>query len=182
MQVTNNTSPSFGSIQVALSKMDKNQRGESDKLYKAIKYDDKYSPLAEKDVDIYILPSKTSHIEVRYMDPYSGKFYRKENGEIIKHHLKYLSVDKFWEFVDKVVNTYCTAAKEEIKRPEANIHNVIMGNTEMTKINPQKTDDILYSYTQDLMKNCGFTQKEAEDFVFDQYTQLYHTNNKDADF
>ena len=53
MQVTNNTSPSFGSIQVNISKMNNYQRGVSNKLFRAIKYSENYSPIAEKDVDIY---------------------------------------------------------------------------------------------------------------------------------
>ena len=184
MQISNTTSPSFGSIQVALSKMNNSQRDISDKFYRAVKYSDDYITYADNDIDIYVLPSKDkkADVEIRFMDPYSGRFYRGENGKIIKHPLKYDYSDKFWDFTDNVIANFKKIATGAIKRPTANIHNVIMGKTEMAKLNPDKADDIMYEYTKELMEDCFYTQKEAENVAFEQYKNQYHINNKDADF
>ena len=81
MQISNNNSTSFGSIQVQISKMNINQRCISDRLFNSLKYSEKYSKLTSdirsgEDLDIYMLPKGKRGIEVRFMDPYSGIFVR----------------------------------------------------------------------------------------------------------
>ena len=80
MRISNNTSPAFGSIQAGITKMDNYQKKVCDTFYRGIKYSEKYSKYTEEDIDIYVLPSKTADIEIRYMDPYSGKFFKDEEG------------------------------------------------------------------------------------------------------
>ncbi len=183
MQVTNNTSPSFGSIQVNISKMNNYQRGVSNKLFRAIKYSENYSPIAEKDVDIYFLPSKGDDIEVRFMDPYSGRFFRDKDNKIIRQQVGYSGKgNKFWNLADSVIENFRKMVTGEIERPKANVHKVVIGETEMTRINPAKTDEDVYEHAQSLMKELDYTQEEAEQSAFEQYKHLYHIDNKDADF
>ena len=184
MQISNNVSPSFGSIQVAYSQMNSYQRNVSEKFFRAVKYSDEYAPYVDKDVDIYVLPSKNKNadVEILFMDPYSGRFYRGKNGKIIKRPLKYADNDRFWNFTDKIIEEFKKMAMGAIKRPTADIHKVVMGKTEMTKLNPDKKDESVYAYAKALINSCNFTKEEAENAAYEDYISLYHQNNKDADF
>jgi len=91
MQISNNNSLSFGSIQVNLTKMNPSQRRISDRLFNSLKYSDKYSKMTSEvrpgeDLDIYMLPKKGKGIEIRFLDPYSGEFVRDKN-KIIRNEL-----------------------------------------------------------------------------------------------
>lgn len=181
MRISNNTSPAFGSIQAGITKMDNYQKKVCDTFYRGIKYSEKYSKYSEEDIDIYVLPSKTADIEIRYMDPYSGKFFKDEEGKIIKQPLLYITREGFWRFTDNVIETLKKITEGAIKRPKADVHKVIMGDTTMAKINPDKADDELYDMVQNLMKD-GVSQKDAEDIVYNHYVGTYRIGNKDADF
>lgn len=181
MQISNNTSPAFGSIQAGITRMDNYQKKVCDTFFRGIKYSEKYSKYAEEDIDVYVLPSKTADIEVRYMDPYSGKFFRDGEGKIIKQPLLYITREGFWRFTDNVIDTLKKITEGAIKRPKPNIHKVIMADTEMAKLNPYKADDELYNLAQDLVKE-GLTQKDAEKIIYQEYVNSYHIGNKDADF
>ena len=183
MQISNNNSQTFGSIQVRLSHMNRNQRCISDRLFNSIKYDNKYSKLtsnvrAGEDLDIYMLP-KGKGIEIRFMDPYSGNFVRKDNV-IVRENLFSVISERVESVTDKVVSLYEQIKNGVIPRPKENISKFIKGETELDAINPAKKED-LYEPIQEF-KRCGFSQKEAEEQAFDQYTNLYHMDNKDADF
>lgn len=181
MHISNNTSPSFGSIQVGITKMNEYQRAVSDNFYRGIKYSKEYAKYAEEDVDVYVLPSKTADIEVRYMDPYSGKFFKGDDGKVISQPLLYITKEGFWRFTDNVIETLKKIMEGAIKRPKADVHKVIMGDTTMAKINPDKADDELYDMVQNQMKD-GVSQKDAEDIVYNHYVDTYRIGNKDADF
>lgn len=184
MQVLNNNSQTFGSIQVRLSRMNRNQRCIADRLFNSIKYDDKYSKLtsnirAGEDLDIYMLPVKGNGIEIRFLDPYSGNFVRKDNV-ILRENLFSLLSDRVENATDKVVSLFEQIKKGVIARPKENISKFLSGKTELDAINPAKKDD-LYEPIQEF-KGCGFSQKEAEKQAFEEYKSLYHIDNKDADF
>ena len=184
MQISNNNPQSFGSIQVNLSKMNSAQWRVSDRLFNSIKYSEKYSRLtsdvrAGDALDIYFLPKSARGIEVRFIDPYSGQFVR-DNNKIIKGELFSTVSDKVESVTDKIVNTYEKIINGVIKRPEEDIAKVIKGDTEMCKINPSKEYD--FSELISEQKRLGLTQEEAEEQAFEQYKDLYHIDNKDADF
>ncbi len=181
MRISNNTSPAFGSIQAGITKMDNYQKKVCDTFYRGIKYSEKYSKYTEEDIDIYVLPSKTADIEIRYMDPYSGKFFKDEEGKIIKQPLLYITREGFWRFTDNVIETLKKITEGAIKRPKADIHKVLTNDTEMVKLNPNKAEDELYSFAEDLVKE-GVSQKDAEKIIYQRYVNSYHINNKDADF
>ena len=48
----NSVSPSFGSLQVATSKMNNKQMDLSDKFCDSLKYDDTYQTLEDQDIDV----------------------------------------------------------------------------------------------------------------------------------
>ena len=184
MQISSNNSLSFGSIQVGLSKMSANQRRISDRLFNSIKYSDKYSKLqfekcAEEDLDIYILAKRGSGVEIRFMDPYSGEFVRKDN-KIVKENL-YGTVSETVEAVtDKIVDIYEKIVQGVIKRPKEDVAKFMRGETEMVRINPAKEQDL--SETVKEYKKLGYSQEDAEEQAFQEYKALYHIENKDADF
>ena len=80
MQINSlNSSPlSFGSIQIASSKMSRRQRQQSEQMYDIIKSTSKYADNEAGATDIYIMPApnKGAGIELRFMDLYSGRFIR----------------------------------------------------------------------------------------------------------
>ena len=182
MQISNNLSPSFGSIQVNVSEMNREQRGKSDAVFRTLKYSDRYQPLEHQDVDIYLLPNKKhkNMIDVRYMDPYSGEFIRNNQNKIINQTLKASNMDSIGYFADHVIDTLAKIVKGVYHRPNINVRNVVDGNTTMAKINPDKFED-LSEYIEE-WQDLGYTQQEAEKTVVDQYCNSYHLDNRDADF
>ena len=179
MHVSINNSMSFGSIQVGIRRMNSNQARISDRLFDSIKYNEKYTNIMSSDLDIYMLPRKGKGIEVRFMDPYSGEFV-KENDKVIKTNLYGIVSESVEAVTDKVVDLYEKIVTGKIKRPEADIDSVINGNTTMCRINPDKAEDFTESIRE--YKQLGYSQKEAEKMAFNEYRQLYHVENKDADF
>ena len=179
MQISNINSPSFGSIQVGLSKMTQNQKRISDRLFNSLKYNDKYAKFTDNDLDIYMLPLKGRGIEVRFMDPFSGEFVR-ENNKLVKTNLYGLVNESVEAVTDKIVELYEKIVNGVIKRPEPNIQKVINGKTEMCRINPDKIEDFTESIKE--YKRLGYTQEEANNKAYDVYTSLYHVENRDADF
>lgn len=181
MQVMNNNSPSFGSIQVAISRMNSRQRGLSDKLFRTIKYTESYNDLSSEALDIYMLPGKKNgDIQVRFMDPYSGKFVRNSKGQIINKILASAKSEKVEEVADKIIDTFKKIINNTIERPRAVISDVINNNTEMAKINSDKSVDV--SDTLKNLRKLGYTKKEAEEAAYEEYKSLYYLDNFDADF
>ena len=188
MQISNNNSTSFGSIQVQISKMNINQRCISDRLFNSLKYSEKYSKLTSdirsgEDLDIYMLPKGKRGIEVRFMDPYSGIFVRDKyinTYRLIKEELYSTLNEQVESAADKIVNIYEKIVNGTIKRPKEDIGRIIKGDTEMCKINPDKAEDFT-----DLVKSyerMGSSRSQAEEQAFEEYKALYHVKNKDADF
>ena len=184
MEIRNNVSTNFKSIQVGLSKMTSNQRRISDRLFRTIKYSEKYSKMtgmeANNDLDIYMLGKPGKGVEVRFMDPYSGNFVRGEDGKIIRTHLGSLVNEKVEAVADAVIDTYKKIIDGVIKRPKEDVSKMINGKTEMARINPAKQEDF-YSKAKQYKDLCC-TQQEAEEQAFEEYKSLYHVDNKDADF
>lgn len=179
MQISNNNSPSFGSIQVRLSRMNRHQTGLSDRLFDTIKYAEKYQKLSGEDLDIYMLPAKSSkEIEIRFMDPYSGMFVRNEKGKIIKETLRSGMAEKIEGVADKVMETYKKIVDSVIPRPKEDLYKVISGKTEMATMNPTKYDDFFNDINN--WKRLGMSQEDAEELAFNQFKGLYHIDNMDA--
>lgn len=181
MQISNNSSTSFGSIQVGLSKMNRVQRGVSNRLFDTIKYSDEYSKISNNDLDIYMLPGKHSNeVEVRLMDPYSGNFIRNEKGVIIRENLRGTLSDRVEAVTDKVIETYNKVIKNIIPRPKENVSKVVNGETEMARLNPAKQND--FDDCIESWKKLGYPEDDAQVQAFEEYKSLYHVDNKDADF
>lgn len=182
MNISSNFSPSFGSIQVNLSRMNNTQRDLSDKFFNAIKYDDKYQQLENEDVDIYLLPGKeSSQVEVRLMDPYSGNYIRDDKGRMIKRTLGVRdSIDKILSASDKVVESISNVVSGIFSRPKPNIEKIFEGQTEMAKINPDRY--ACFDAETENWLNEGCSLNEALEMAYDNFVSLYHIGNKDADF
>ncbi len=181
MEISNNMSPSFGSIQVGLSKMNRNQRAISDRLFNTIKYSEKYSKISNGNLDIYMLPGKHSNeVEVRIMDPFSGNFIRNKDGKILKESLWGRVSEKVEAVTDKIIESYKKVLDGVIGRPKENIQNMVSGKTEMARVNPAKHDD-LYEGIES-WKKLGYSEEDAQVQAFEEYKSLYHVDNKDADF
>lgn len=183
MQISNNNSQTFGSIQVRLSHMNRNQRCISDRLFNSIKYDNKYSKLtsnvrAGEDLDIYMLP-KGKGIEIRFMDPYSGNFVREDNVIVRENLLSVLS-DRVESATDKIVDLFEKIKNGVIKRPKENISKFVNEETDMHRVNPAKAEDLSEAISE--YRNIGYSQEDAEVQAFEEYKSLYHIDNKDADF
>lgn len=181
MYLNNNISPSFGSIQVQSSKMNRKQINTSNSLYDTIKYSDEYSKLSDEDIDIYILPKGKSNIEVRFMDPYSGNFVR-DNNRIIKYSLDADSC-RFApkeQLAKQVLDTLQNIVSGIFKRPKIDSRKIVDGNTEMAKLNPSKAENIQEMVEE--FENIGYSKKEAEDAAVEEFCSLYHFGNRDADF
>ena len=114
-------------------------------------------------------------------DKLNSKFFKDEEGKIIKQPLLYITREGFWRFTDNVIETLKKITEGAIKRPKADIHKVLTNDTEMVKLNPNKAEDELYSFAEDLVKE-GVSQKDAEKIIYQRYVNSYHINNKDADF
>lgn len=184
MQISNNNSLSFGSIQVNITRMTPGQRRISDRLFNSLKYSDKYSKLttekrAGEDLDIYMLPRNGRGVEIRFIDPYSGNFVR-DNNKIIKEELYGTLSDKVERITDKIIDTYEKIVNGVIKRPKEDVSKFIKGDTSMHRINPDKAEDLSESIAE--YKRIGYSPSEAEEQAFEQYKNLYHVKNKDADF
>lgn len=181
MDIKNNVSPSFGSIQVRLSKMNRTQIELSDRLYRTLKYDAHYSKIADNDLDLYMLPAKThDSIEIRYMDPFSGNFVRDEQGKIMRENLSSLINSKVEKVTDAVVDTYNKILNNVIKRPKEDLSQIVSGKTDIARVNPTKQED-LFDIIEEL-KVSGYSKEDAEQQAFEDFKSLYHVDNHDADF
>ena len=182
MQISNSLSPSFGSIQVGISKMDRDQRAKSDAVFSTLKYSDRYQPLEHEDIDIYLLPDKRhkGSINVRFMDPYSGEYIRNNKNKIINKTLQTSNMYDIGCFADDILDILQKIVKGVYSRPKADIGKVVNGNTTMARINPVKFED--FSETIEEWEDLGYTLKEAKEQAFEQYKNLYHVDNRDADF
>ena len=182
MKISNNYSPSFGSIQVGLSKMNSKQMALSDRLYDTIKYSESYLPVENNDIDIYMLPSKSrNEIEIRFMDPISGNFIRNQNGSILKHKLGSGKSSKIEEICDQVINTYKYILDGAISLPKINMDNILKDKTDVARLNPNKNGDEIKDLVTDWIE-VGYSKDEAEHAAIEQYKSLYHLDNKDGDF
>ena len=184
MQISNNNSLSFGSIQVNLTKMNPSQRRISDRLFNSLKYSDKYSKMTSEvrpgeDLDIYMLPKKGKGIEIRFLDPYSGEFVRDKN-KIIRNELYGTISDKVESITDKILDTYEKIVNGAISRPKEDISKFVKEKTEVHRINPAKAEDLSERVNE--YRRIGYSQSEAEEQAFEEYKNLYHIDNKDADF
>ena len=187
MQISNNNSLAFGSIQVNLTKMTPGQRRVSDRLFNSLKYSEKYSKLtadkrAGEDLDIYMLP-KSGHrngINILFMDPYSGDYVRDNNDKIIKEELFSTVCEQVEKITDNIVDTYEKIVKGVFARPKEDVSKFIKGETEMHMINPEKSKDLSESVRD--FRRLGYPKTDAEEQAFEQYKNLYHIDNKDADF
>lgn len=184
MQISNNNSLSFGSIQVNLTKMTPSQRRISDRLFNSLKYNETYSKLtsdirAGEDLDIYMLPKKGKGIEIRFLDPYSGEFVRDKN-KMIRNELYGTISDKVESITDKILDTYEKIVNGAISRPKEDISKFVKEKTEVHRINPAKAEDLSERVNE--YRRIGYSQSEAEEQAFEEYKNLYHIDNKDADF
>ena len=184
MHISNNDPQTFGSIQVNLSRMNRNQMRVCDRFFNSIKYNDKYSQLtsdikAGEDIDIYILPRIGRGIEIRFMDPYSGYFVRKDKL-MIKENLFTVLNSRVEEVTDKIVDLYEKIKNGTIARPKEDIHKFIREETELDRINPAKKGDLSESIEE--YKKLGYSENKARRQAFEVYKSLYHIDNRDADF
>lgn len=176
MQITNNTSLAFGSIQINKAQMTKPQRRIAERLYDAIKYSDKYANYSENNLDIYLLPKNKEMVELRIMDPFSGYFIRDDKGKIVKGQVRGIFTEKFETVLDSMLDTYSKVMEGIMPRPKENISKIMANETEMAKYNPEKQrvfrDDI------NLFKDAGYTLEDA----FETSKGTYGEINLDADF
>jgi len=178
----NSVSPSFGSLQVATSKMNNKQMDLSDKFCDSLKYDDTYQTLEDQDVDVYVLPGKNdSQIDVRVMDPYSGNFIRSNDRHIIKQKLSTRSSEEaIRKAADSIIDTIKSVVAGLIKRPKADVVNIFEGKTAMARLNPDKYK----SFDRDLKYwiDAGVDLDDALDMSYDNFVSMYRIGNVDKDF
>ena len=201
---TNYCSPAFGKLKVNSSKMTKKQEDNSDKLGEALKYSDGYKPFEDYPVDVFILPKSGSKsaIKVRFADPYSGLFYRKDN-KIIEYTYNQLSGNNVndrdfyeakakgndekeikrcvWEdAVEEINNTLEEIQSEEIKRPEGNKKQMFAQNTEVCKYKPDYLEKLIV-LKEDFMDDDS-SEKDAEKTAINLYMASNMEGNMDEDF
>jgi len=177
----NGISPSFGSIQVATSKMNRKQMDVSDKFCNAVKYNDEYQSLAEEDVDIYILPGKGgSQIDVRVMDPYSGNFVRYDRSIINRKLSNRSSNDEVINAANDIIQLVKSVARGIVKRPAVKLMNIFEGKTAMSQLNPDKYKQFDRDLQYWLDNEIDFD--EALHMAYDNFVDMYHIGNIDADF
>ena len=176
MQISNNVSLAFGSIQVNKAQMTKSQRRISERIFDAIKYSDRYVSHADNNLDIYLLPKNKDKVELRIMDPFSGYFIRDDKGKIVKGQIDGIFNEKFETTIDTVLDTYSKVMNDILPRPKEDISKVMANKTEMAKYNPEKQSRLRNEI--DFFTDGGFSLEEA----FEAIKGTYGECNLDADF
>ena len=134
MNISAANSPSFGKLKVNTNNMSYWQTRLSDQLDRKLKNSNSYASFEDEPMDVYILPKKNSDedLEIRYVDPYSGKFFR-DNRKIIKQEF---NGSNPFETADKIAETLGRISRGEIKTPQMNTKSFINGTTDVFKMRP----------------------------------------------
>jgi len=176
MQITNNTTPSFGSIQVN-APMTKAQKRITERIFNTIKYSDIYNMHTDNNLDIYILAKNKNQVELRIMDPFSGFFIRNDQNRIVKEQISLNTVtERFENAIDSILDTYDKVMRGIISRPAEDVSKVMANKTEMAKYNPEKQSD----FCEDI--NIFVEEGYALEDAFEQHKNIYPLKNPDADF
>jgi len=176
-------SQSFGAIHTQTSKMNKWQKLVSDKMYRTIKYSDKYAEMTKGsvDIDIYMLPVNKDDVELRLVDTLSENFIKSRRGNIYK-----FIADGYYEYekvADKILKAYEKVLNGTIKRPKENVSDFVNGNTDVCKIYPKNHDDVDIKEIPRFIKEDGMTKKEAEQQAYDQHKwTIGDYNTTDTEF
>ena len=140
MNINKVDSQSFGAIHIQSSKMNRWQKLVSDKMYRIIKYSDKYAEMTKGavDVDIYMLPVNKDDVELRLVDTLSENFIKSRRGNIYR-----FIADGYYAYehvADKVLKAYEKVLNGVIKRPKKSVSEFVSGNTDVCRIYPKQHD------------------------------------------
>ena len=202
---TNYCSPTFGKLKVNTSQMTPKQQDNSDKLDKSLHYSDGYQKFDDYPVDVFILPKKGSKsaIEVRFADPHTGLFYRKDN-KIIRYTYNQLSgnnandrdfhetktkgtdtkkeTKKYaWEdAVNEINNTLEEIYSEKIEKPEGDPKKMFAEDTEVCRYKQDYLKDLI-TLKEDFMEE-NLSKEAAESSALGYYQSSDMMGNKDENF
>lgn len=179
MNITSNYSPAFGKLKVNKSRMTDEQKQNSERVCKALKYSDDYQFFEDKPIDVFVLPASGSKstVEIRYGDPISGIFFKKGRKLV---NQKFKTKDDPIDTVAEINATLERIHSREIARPMLIEKNYLSGKTDICKLMKDYNKAICESI--DGYYSIFHDRDYAERKAFKNFKEDYVSVNEDENF
>lgn len=148
MQISNNNaSTAFSGIKVNTSKMNQVQRNLSNQIADILSYSDEYQKAADSGIDVYFLPTKNAKsVKVAFMDTFSDNFYRKSPKTLVQNTVE--QKGNPFLMVDNIIDSLKRILGGEYRAPEFDAYKITEGKTDLGKLRPELTEEIMENLDQ----------------------------------